>query len=795
MVLALQELEGVEDAHLLAGHLALIFDDHVTAQDHFLQSTRPLAALEMRRDLLQWEQALKLAKTLAADQVPTISREFAKQLEFRGQYEQALGMFHKGLGDASPFTGGSWANDSTHDRLCRLGIARLSLRLGDVGRGVSLALEGRDRESCRECAAILESLKQWSDAAKLYEVGEQIDKAAAIYIKTKSWGAVSPLMPKITSAKLHSEFAKAKEADGSALEAVEAYERANDSDSVVRLLLTALDQPSKAMSIVRESRSPQGALLVAQHCQARDDPRGAIEFLVIAKRPAEAFEIASKHDEMTTFTAALGGSGTNDENTKVALYYESKSDHLKAGEFWFLCKENTKALRLFLQCGERAVDQAIEVVGRARSDMLTHQLIDFLMGETDGVPKDPNYIFRLYMALGNYPQAAKTAIIIARQEQELGNYRIAHGILFETHRELTAQRIRVPQELALNLMLLHSYVLVRPLTKMGDHLTGARMLIRVAKHISKFPMHVVPILTSTVIECHRAGLRAAAFEYASTLMRPEYRSQIGENYKRKIEAIVRKPGEKSDTDEPETPSPFDSNARLPETALECPSTRNTIPYCIATGRHIVLQDLTTCPSCSFPALYSAFSALIEAEATCPMCSQEIKSAELRKMDEEEAKEWLAKASKAETKPTGAKSPGRRGMPRRVRIYAYTHTRTRSRKGIPRVRSLPDGHAFREARSERPIPKRPVPTSQFRQAGPRRSQQEAQAACHWLLVTGCLSLAACHWLLGLLVSGWQMDGRCERRVGGTHGRERGAGGTVHRVGQRAALGLLACGTHT
>ena len=37
--------------------------------------------------------------------------------------------------------------------------------------------------------------------------------------------------------------------------------------------------------------------------------------------------------------------------------------------------------------------------------MLTHQLIDFLMGETDGVPKDPNYIFRLYMALGNYPQA------------------------------------------------------------------------------------------------------------------------------------------------------------------------------------------------------------------------------------------------------------------------------------------------------------------------------------------------------------------------------------------------------
>ena len=342
---------------------------------------------------------------------------------------------------------------------------------------------------------------------------------------------------------------------------------------------------------------------------------------------------------MSTFTAALAN-GTTDDNRKVAMYYESKGDALKAGEHWLLCKDHSKALRLFLQCGERAVDQAIDVVGRARSDMLTHQLIDFLMGETDGVPKDPNYIFRLYMALGNYPQAAKTAIIIARQEQELGNYRIAHGILFETHRELSAQRIRVPQELATNLMLLHSYVLVRPLTKMGDHLSGARMLIRVAKHISRFPMHIVPILTSTVIECHRAGLRASAFEYATTLMRPEYRPQIGEAYKRKIEAIVRKPGERTDLDEPQSPSPFDGNARVAETTLECPSTRNTLPYCVATGRHIVLSDLTTCPSCSFPALFSGFTALVEADGSCPMCQQEVNLASIRKFDEPEAQEWL-----------------------------------------------------------------------------------------------------------------------------------------------------------
>lgn len=56
-------------------------------------------------------------------------------------------------------------------------------------------------------------------------------------------------------------------------------------------------------------------------------------------------------------------------------------------------------------------------------------------------------------------------------------------------------------------------------------MSAARMLIRVARNISKFPKHVVPILTSTVIECHRAGLKKTSYEYASMLMRPEYRCE------------------------------------------------------------------------------------------------------------------------------------------------------------------------------------------------------------------------------------------------------------------------------
>ena len=129
--------------------------------------------------------------------------------------------------------------------------------------------------------------------------------------------------------------------------------------------------------------------------------------------------------------------------------------------------------------------------------------------------------------------------------------------------------------------------------KRGDHSKGARMLIRVANNISKFPARkyihtqipstgnktetkefnysngnnnrfwlflsrankcmnnnkmtlylcsstdVVPILTSTVIECHRSGLKNSSFSYAAMLMRPEYRQKIDLKYKKKIEQIVR----------------------------------------------------------------------------------------------------------------------------------------------------------------------------------------------------------------------------------------------------------------
>ncbi len=88
-------------------------------------------------------------------------------------------------------------------------------------------------------------------------------------------------------------------------------------------------------------------------------------------------------------------------------------------------------------------------------------VIVYLMGETDGMAKDPRHLFRLYMALNQYREAARTAVIIAREEQTNGNYRNAHDLLFSMVQELRQRGIKVPSEMLDNLSLLHSYTLAK----------------------------------------------------------------------------------------------------------------------------------------------------------------------------------------------------------------------------------------------------------------------------------------------------------------------------------------------
>lgn len=73
----------MEDTKLLSGYVAeYFFKNYELAQSLYLMSSKPSAALEMRKHLFHWDSALKLALTLSPKEVPLISKEYAEQLEF-----------------------------------------------------------------------------------------------------------------------------------------------------------------------------------------------------------------------------------------------------------------------------------------------------------------------------------------------------------------------------------------------------------------------------------------------------------------------------------------------------------------------------------------------------------------------------------------------------------------------------------------------------------------------------------------------------------------------------------------
>ncbi|XP_015683891.1 WD repeat-containing protein 19, partial [Protobothrops mucrosquamatus] len=615
MVMSLEQIKSIEEHNLLAGHLAMFTKNFNVAQDLYLASSSPTAALEMRRDLLQWDSALQLAKRLAPDQIPFISKEYAVQLEFTGDYVNALAHYEKGITSNKKF--------QEHDEACLAGVAQMAVRMGDIRRGVNQAIKHPSRTLKKDCGAILESMKQFSEAAQLYEKGQYFDKAASVYIRCKNWHFVSK-----KSQTHDKELSIYKEA-------VLAYENAKQWDNVIRLYLDHLNDPEKAVSIVRETQSLEGAKMVARFFLQLGDYESAIQFLVMSKCNNEAFVLAQQHNKMELYADIISSEETsNDDYQSIALYFEGEKKHFQAGKFFLLCGQYSRALKHFLKSpntdDNMAIDMAIETVGQAKDEALTDQLINYLMGENDGIPKEAKYLFRLYMALKQYREAARTAIIIAREEQCAGHYRKAHDVLFSMYLELKAQKIKIPSEMAANLMILHSYILVKIHVKRGDHMKGARMLIRVANNISKFPSHIVPILTSTVIECHRAGLKKSAFSFAAMLMRPEYRNQIDPKYKRRIETLVRRPDtSEGEGEEPTTPCPY-CEFMLPECELLCPGCKNNLPYCIATGRHMARDDWTLCPRCEFPALYSDFKNLLQSESVCPMCSEKVDATGLKR---------------------------------------------------------------------------------------------------------------------------------------------------------------------
>lgn len=645
-VSALEAIQNIEDLNLLSGFCAMFLGQTDLTQQFFMKSAAHYnfnEALELCRDLLQWEQALALAGNVAPEEVYAIALEYGQQLEFTVNYRDALMHYEKALGykDSTQL---HVENVQVHEKLAKSGIARTSILNKDFRKGTNLALELNDKQLFFDCAQHLKSSNQLQEASLLFEKGQFYDEACEILIELSHWKKVEQLLPYTQTAKLHLLFAKAREKEFKFEEAISSYRKGGDLDSVVRIFLDHLNDPHSAQEIVLETKSQTGSKMLAKFFQQIGDIESAVQYLIQCDCVEEALLVSRRHNKLKAFGELLEkADNAKPKNFReLAEFFEAEKYTLLTGKYYFLAKEYERAMKYLIKAsvfsGEdesSALSLAIDCVATANDEKLTNQLIEYLLGESDGVPKDPKLIFRLYMAKKEFKEAAKTAVIIASQEQIAGNYRSAHDLLFSMAQELKENNLQIASDMKKNLILLHRYILVRIHVKLSNHNLAARLLVLVAENISQFPSHVVPILTSTVIECQRAGLRQAAFKYATQLMRSEHRQQIDEKYKKKIEGIVRKAPKNLKEEEDgvdSSPCPV-CDTKLRSMEVNCYQCKETLPICVASGQHILAKGVAICAECRFPCIKNIMVQILDATNLCPMCSNTMDSNRLVDVDD------------------------------------------------------------------------------------------------------------------------------------------------------------------
>ena len=129
--------------------------------------------------------------------MPDICREYALQLEFKGSFAEALEAYQRGHESIQGNTHhlpndcqatalkavtelkqrGQLNDEKELETIFVQGLCRMSLRNGNVARGMKMLSQIQDKKFFKECAAILEELKQFQEAASLYVQTESYEKA------------------------------------------------------------------------------------------------------------------------------------------------------------------------------------------------------------------------------------------------------------------------------------------------------------------------------------------------------------------------------------------------------------------------------------------------------------------------------------------------------------------------------------------------------------------------------------------------------------------------------------------
>ncbi|KRZ78578.1 WD repeat-containing protein 19, partial [Trichinella papuae] len=433
---------------------------------------------------------------------------------------------------------------------CKNGIARTSLWCGEL----------------------------FNEAANMYARCEEYNKSAYLWLKSKNWSKLKNILHQVTAKQFYVQYAKAMETIKDYSTAAESYKKGDDYFNFVRISMEHLNGLEEAVRVVQESKCIEAAKFLSNYFIGRNDYSSAVRLLVLANCFSEALQLAKKKDKMEVFADTIGDDGDEEIYNTIASYFDHQGKKLLAGKFYMKAEKYHKAFDIFIndQCDKISIKLAVECAALTRDRTIIDELLQFLTGEKDGIPKDPTYLFQLYTILERHQEAAKIAIIIVKDKQSRGQYRLARDVLFKLHQ--TSSNFIGNENCA------HAF---------------AQLFVS---------ENAVQIYTLTAIECWYSGMKSTAYKWAAVLMRPNYKESIDSRYKKTIETIIRQVKDlifvvfvkilnliirkREDTDDSEmkTPCPY-CKAQLAESELKWIAVEKCCPMCGTTASVDSIQIL------------------------------------------------------------------------------------------------------------------------------------------------------------------------------------------------------------
>jgi WD repeat-containing protein 19 len=111
---------------------------------------------------------------------------------------------------------------------------------------------------------------------------------------------------------------------------------------IFRVNLEFLQNPDEAVRIVRETRSIDGAKMVAKFFEKLGDFSSAIQFLILSKCENEAFAMAQEHNQMDQYAEIVGDEASEDVYLAMAEYFVEEKQMLNAGKFFLKAGQHAK---------------------------------------------------------------------------------------------------------------------------------------------------------------------------------------------------------------------------------------------------------------------------------------------------------------------------------------------------------------------------------------------------------------------------------------------------------------------